>query len=130
MSDDQPNTQTLVLSAAHTLRLERSSEGDLVRIFGADGGAALTVHVSARGLEVKLEGVSLTLQTTGDLTLDAERLRLRGRDAVDIETDGALSLEAREQTIAATLGSVTVRANDDVALNGERIRLNCDDDEP
>ena len=125
MSNQEPSERTLVLSADHTLHLERSPEGDLVRIAGSDGGSAITVHVSARGLEVKLEGVALTLQTSGDLTLDAERLHLRGREAVTIETEGALSLEAREQTIAATLGSVVVRANDDVALDGERIRLNC-----
>ena len=32
---------------------------------------------------------------------------------------------ARAQAITARLGDVSVKANDDVRLNGERVRLNC-----
>ncbi|MBK8262296.1 MAG: hypothetical protein IPK80_13285 [Nannocystis sp.] len=124
---EQTQPQTLALSDAHTLQIDRARGGDLIRIAGADGLVALTVHVSPRGLEVRLEGAALTLKSSGALTVDAERLRLRGRLGVEIETDGALSLKAQEQAIEATLGSVQVRANDDISLDGERVRLNCDD---
>jgi len=127
MSEQGGDARTWSLSAAHALRVVRTIDGEIVEIFGADRCAALTVHVSSRGIEVKIEGVALTLLTAGDLTLDAERLRLRGRQAVEIESDGALRLQAPEQVIEATLGSVVLRASDDVALNGERVRLNCED---
>jgi len=34
---------------------------------------------------------------------------------------------ARVQNIKADLGNVNVTANDDVSINGERVRVNCDD---
>ena len=53
---------------------------------------------------------SVSLNTDGDLALRAA---------------GALTSEARIQNLTATLGDVNVRANDDVKMQGERIRMNC-----
>ena len=38
---------------------------------------------------------------------------------------GDLETYARVQHHTATLGNVNIRANDDVRLNGERVRMNC-----
>lgn len=44
---------------------------------------------------------------------------------VELGPEGDIATRAREQVIEARLGDVRVKANDDVKLNGERIRLNC-----
>jgi hypothetical protein len=36
-----------------------------------------------------------------------------------------LDSQARIQNITAVLGNVNVKANDDVRMNGERVRMNC-----
>lgn len=42
-----------------------------------------------------------------------------------LQVAGDLHSEARVQNVTATLGDVNVRANDDVKMIGERIRMNC-----
>jgi hypothetical protein len=42
-----------------------------------------------------------------------------------LQASGDLHSEARIQNVTATLGDVNVRANDDVKLSGERVRVNC-----
>ncbi|MGD0835583.1 MAG: hypothetical protein ABSB49_02945 [Polyangia bacterium] len=67
------------------------------------------------------------------MAIEAGQLRLHGRDGVSLSTEGYLKLqvagdlhsEARVQNVTATLGDVNVRANDDVKMTGERIRMNC-----
>ncbi len=110
--------EAIALSHRQTLLLERSDAETVLRIVGADGAVSLTVSVTAAGPVLRFEGAAVTIQTSGALVLDAERVAIHGREAVAISSGGDLSL-------AATLGSVAVEAHDDVNLNGERIRLNC-----
>lgn len=123
--DDETGVETTELAAAHTLRIRQGANGDVVEIISGEGNVAVTLRVSQDGVSIDLQTASLALRTTGDLTLDAGRLNLRGRDGIDITTDGALALTAQEQSLRATLGNVDVRANDDVTLDGERVLLNC-----
>jgi hypothetical protein len=44
---------------------------------------------------------------------------------VSIDTPGDIHSEACSQKITAHLGNVDIKANDDVTLDGERIRMNC-----
>jgi len=52
----------------------------------------------------------LRMEIAGDLDIAAQNVRLLGRDDVCIE---------------AGRGDVSIRANDDIRLDGERIRNNC-----
>ena len=42
-----------------------------------------------------------------------------------VEAVGDVKSAGRSQEIVADLGDVRVKANDDVRLNGERVRCNC-----
>jgi hypothetical protein len=136
MSDEEKKdeivVQALALAGGHELVLQRGADGDVLRFVRPGGGAGVTVSVTAEGIQVSVEGGGLTLRTSGALTLDAERVALRGEKGVLIESGGearivaagALTTEGRSQTIHATRGDVLVKANDDVRLAGERVRLN------
>lgn len=97
-----------------------------------DGRVLLTVAVTDDGLELSLGPGDVTLRADGVLALDAQQLRLRGRDSLSFESDGhahlvarrSLTMRAEEQTLEATLGDVCIAANDDVKINGERVKLN------
>jgi hypothetical protein len=125
--------RTLPLVANQTLVLERTDDGNLLTIVGADGQVRLSVQITPAGPILRLEGSGLMIQTTGDLAIDAQRIALHGREGVaissganaSIQVAGELTTEARSQNISAVLGDVSVHANDDVKLNGERVKLNC-----
>src|SRR5262245_59517356 len=122
--------QTVALAADHALHVERP---DLLTLRDADGRVRVAVHVTAAGPVLRFEGDALTVQAAGDLRREAERVAIHGRRDVTIRSDGDAAVEvageletyAEVQHHTATLGNVNIRANDDVRLNGERVRMNC-----
>lgn len=124
-SDAPAAPSVQALAAAHTLQIERSPGTDELRILDPGGKLSLSIRVSERGVELQLSGADLVLRSTGEIALDAEVIRMRGRTAIELDGGQALALRAEQQTITATRGNVDIEANDDVALDGERIMLNC-----
>lgn len=135
LESESPRTdeEFLPLAGEHRLSLERRSAEDVLKIEGPDGGLRLSVVVTPQGPEVRLEGSDLRIRSTGSLDIDAEHVSIRGRQGVSLRSDaeaelnvaGELRTEARSQLIVARRADVSVYANDDVKLDGERIRMNC-----
>ncbi len=99
----------------------------------ADGHMSLSIRVTPQGPVLRFDGPGLKIETAGELSVEAQRLNLHGRSGVSvtsagdvhIQTPGDLHSHARIQNITADLGNVNIKANDDVKLNGERVRANC-----
>ncbi len=122
----------LDLAGGQKLLVDRTSEGNLLQFLSPGGLVTLTVEVTPSGPVIRFDG-GLKIQASGPLELDAARVAIRGAEGVSIESGGDariaaagdLDSEARVQNIWARLGNVNLKANDDVKLKGERIRLNC-----
>lgn len=106
----------------------------MLRLAGPDGKTfQLAIHITADGPVLRFENSGLTIQAAGDLRIAAGRVAIHGADGMALTTGGDLTIEASgtcrnhatSQEISAELGNVNVHANDDVKLNGERIRMNC-----
>jgi hypothetical protein len=116
----------------YRLTIERGEHGSVIRLLDVRGGVPLRVVLGAEG-PMLLLGAGLTIAVAGELSLEAQRVAIHGRDGIElrsggdttIESDGDLVTRAREQLVEARLGDVRVKANDDVKVIGERIRLNC-----
>jgi hypothetical protein len=130
---DESTQEIVGLTGQQRLLVQRSPDGDLVQFLSRDGVVALTVSMTENGPVLRFEGASLVLQAAGKLAIEADELELRGRSGITLRTEGDLELratgdlhsEARIQTVTATRGDVKLRANDDVTMVGERIRMNC-----
>jgi hypothetical protein len=125
--------ESLELSGRQRMVVVRGPDGDLVQFLSRHGQVTLSVLLTEQGPVLRFEGASLILQASGSLSIEADDLHLRGRNGVSLTSDGNLALraegdltsEGRIQNLTATLGDVNVRANDDVKMQGERIRMNC-----
>jgi hypothetical protein len=122
--------------AMHVVGAERR----LLHLQAPDGTVCLTISLRPGGPAVELSAASLRVATTGDLTLDCERLQVNARERIellsgaDIALDaganvttratGEIATEADGQQHRARLGNIDLAANDDVSLQGERVRLN------
>jgi hypothetical protein len=126
----KPTPADLPLQGGHRLAVERLPGEDRLVLLGPGGRVSLTVHVTADGPVLAFDGPALTLRTAGDLTLDAERLTLHGRQGVAITSAGELRQKAAEVDVEATTGAARVKANDEVQLLGEMVLLNCDRPQP
>ncbi|MBZ5592584.1 MAG: hypothetical protein LAP39_10140 [Acidobacteriia bacterium] len=125
--------ETLELIGGQQLQLERLPDANVIRVKGPEGAVKLTIHVTPSGPVLHIDGDGLEIRCSGALAINAQHLILHGREGLELSTagdaavrcQGDLHVEARAQTLIADLGDVKVRANDDVILDGERIRMNC-----
>ena len=132
MTEDR-RTQTLELVANQKLVVQRNAESSLLRIIGRDGKLSLAIHVTEDGPVVRLESSAIEIEAEGQLSLNAERVAIHGRKSLSLTSDGNVSIDtpadvhsdARSHKITARLGNVDIKANDDVTMDGERIRMNC-----
>jgi hypothetical protein len=115
----------------HTLVVQRTDSGAVIRLLGSEGARPIEIEITPSGPVLRLRtGVSIVVD--GALSLGAEtvtisarrELSLRSQDKVLLSAGGEMASDAAAQTIVASDRDVKIRANDDVVLNGERIRLN------
>ena len=96
--------------------------GGAPRSLSLDGGyylAAAGSPVSRVTLKGPAGAVLLTIETGPD----GATLCLPGRDAT-VRAEGTLTLEGEAVRVRASRTDITMEANDDVVVRGERIRLN------
>jgi adhesin HecA-like repeat protein len=123
--------ESRVAIGSYALVLERTDAGGVLRIVGQDAGQPIEIEVTAAGPVLRLRS-GLAIAIDGALSLDAQTLSLHARrqlsltcdGTIDVRAGGDLAMEAAAHTITARLGDVAIRANDDVDLRGERIKLN------
>ncbi len=122
----------VALVGRQRLHLDRRRDADVVTLFAPDGRVSFSVRVTPSGPVLTFDD-SLTIEANDALELRARRVAISGREGVSIESGADASIEvagdftstARVQNVRARLGNVNLKANDDVRLRGERIRLNC-----
>ncbi len=134
--------QVIQLSHNQKLLIQRTRPGevpqasepgeDCLRLIDGGGATTLTIRISAAGAIIELGG-PVALNVQGDLAIAAQKLLLHGRESVALSSDTDIQIAAGEnletlakrQAITSTRGDVRMYANDDVKIDGERIRMNC-----
>lgn len=117
MSDE---SKALVLHGGYAMVVE--SDRKVLRLTAPDGRVCLKITLLPEGPAVELSAVALAVATEGDVTVDCERFCVNARQEI--------VTEAVAQHHRARLGGIDLVANDDVSLEGERIRLNAPEPEP
>lgn len=128
--------------SGHQVEVLREGTDESLVIRAESGECVLQIAMTAAGPVLKLSGVALEISADASLALRAGHLDVRaGSASIEIagdltehvggnaerRSDGATRTAAREVAVVAHPGGVQVRANDDIDLNGERVRLNSDD---
>ena len=134
MADDN-TTPDSSLALPSGYRLDVRADSERLHIVAPDGRLCLTVALGKDGIQVQIDGAALSIESKGSVSLAADRIDLESRSDIRLRAGGDLSLEAAgtvhtrgfSQLIEATRGDVVVDANDDVRVEGERIRLNAPD---
>lgn len=132
ISRDQATTK-LDLSGGNMLVLSRSQELSNIEILDPQGRPTLSVLMTKDGPVLKIGGAGLRLDVSGELSFSADKVRIEGREEVEIVSGGDIRSEAvgrsyqdaRSHEIVSDLGDIRLKANDDVRLNGERVMVNC-----
>jgi plasmid stability protein len=117
MAEDPKAPKALAtFRSGHELALERDEVSEALLIRAQDGSCVLRIVMSEAGPVVQLSAATLEVVAASTLSLRAERLEVHAGSAViDVENDLALR---------AQRGGMSLEANDDVDIRGERVRLN------
>ena len=127
------SVQRMDLAGAHQLEIVATGATHELRIRDSHGGLGVAITVTEQAITLHVERANLAIRAERDLEVSAERLHLHARAGLAITSNGDMTMEAtgdiittgRAQSIEATHGNVNLEANDDVRLQGERVRLNC-----
>lgn len=125
--------ESLDLAGEHRLLLRRGAGRDVLDLVASDGRIQISIEITRDGPVLRLEGAAVAIRASSELSLEADRLTLHGRDSVsvssggrvEVRTPGDIRTEARTQEVRATHGNVNLKANDDIRLDGERVLVNC-----
>lgn len=119
MNSENGQSRELALASGRSVVCRSKEESrDEVTILGPGGEVLLEVELTPAGPVLRFRAAQVELDCQGSLKVRCESFDVRTTGDIVQHAGGEISLEARR-------GNVDVRANDDVNLNGERVRLNC-----
>lgn len=117
--DAKPSAWQMVAASGRAVEVAQTDGGELLTVRSAAGACVLTVLLTDAGPVLRFEAAALQIATTRSVELSCEDFRLEARNEV--------RLGGRDVGIRAHLGGVTIRADDEVAIDGEQVLLNSSD---
>ena len=139
----EPTSQRHRFDNGFTIELDAPQRRDEVRIVAPNGMLCLKIHMEQDGPRIEVAGQDLRVRAEGDLHFDCARFEVNASSDVSLSSGGDITQKARgdlnltaqgdlksaafAQEIRATRGDVHVVANDDIRIDGERVRLNSPD---
>lgn len=90
------------LKKGHSLAILEKNGADIVQVRNADGIALFTIEVTESGTNLQINAENISLNASKKLSLSGEEIYVK-----------------------AKLGDIVLQASDDIKLNGERVKLNC-----
>ncbi len=131
----------LRLASGRRAEFDRKGDDDVLTVSAADGRVELRVRFTEAGPVLSFEAAGLRLGSPGEVTVACDRFRVEAREAVELRSGGSIEtsaegeavmraggaarVEGRAVEVRSRRGDVDLKANDDVRLRGERIKLNC-----
>jgi hypothetical protein len=115
--------QEVALFGQRTLAIDTTADRSELRLLSPDGDLELTLEVGPNGPTVRLRAVNLAIEAGGRVDIAAKTLALRAEEKLTLSSGGDVVVEAPR-------GDVRLKAQDDVALDGERILLNSPERPP
>ncbi|WP_437969071.1 hypothetical protein WMF04_07150 [Sorangium sp. So ce260] len=131
------------LASGRSIEIAEEGAGERIQIRAAAGQLLVSIRLTDEGPVLSLEGASLEISASRTLSLSCDTLRIQAAQDAAVEVGGSLRervrgsvvreagrsarTTAREVKVEASPGGVEIRANDDVDIVGERVRLNSED---
>ena len=118
---------TVRLSSGRSVSVVEVLGEDRVDIRAASGEMLVSVRLTDQGAVFSVSGASLDVTAARSLSLSAETVQISAGKHLSMEAGELARVKARDVELEAAPGAVSIRANDDVDIVGERVRLNSED---
>ena len=114
-----------------------------IKLHNSKNELQLVINISDKGLIINANVAELNLTAIEQLNLSSKKINIQASEQLNMKAVGNLVIEAgkdclievagtnkniaRVQQLTAKLGNVEIKANDDVKLDGESVKLNCEE---
>lgn len=118
------------------------SANEELKLMDAEASTLLVINISDKGLVLNLSALQLNIRALDEINLSGRQINIEAAEHLSLKSGGTMQQtvetdllvdtggtsisRAKIQKIEATLGNAEIKANDDVRLDGERVKLNCD----
>lgn len=132
-SAESPESRSMKLSSGRKLVVEQKENGDRITLQTAGDCIELEIMITEKGPVLRFQSADLLFSSSGKVAVECEDFHVRARRSLVCESEGDLKQTAKSSfsavgeacSVRASRGDVEIKANDDVRVKGERIRLNC-----
>lgn len=140
-SEDRKDREKLAFKNGCKLVIDRRGIEESISLIGKSGNIEVTIEMTEKGSLIKFSGAQIQLRAKEKIEINSPNVEINAEKRIDIQTNGDFHQRiqgdfhqriqgdafraARVQNIHADLGDVKIKANDDLRLDGERIKLNC-----
>ncbi len=130
------------LKKGHSLAIHNEDNGDVIKVRNAKGLVLFTIEVSTAGATLNIEAENICISAANKLNITGKEVHIASEKQLNLKSNGNLDQQvkgnktittdgdnietAKTQQLNAYLGDIKLKANDDIKLNGERVKLNCD----
>ena len=118
MVDFSQSTHQVPLPFGRTAEINNKITNENLTILNSDGTVELSIEITENGPKLLFKSTDIDICSSRRINIECEEF--------NISSKGKNSIIGASTEICSTEGSVKVRANDDVSLDGEQVRLNCD----
>lgn len=141
-TDNQPLRELAPFENGYRIIVDERPNQERIQIANGLGKVEITIIMSAAGPVIRLSGSTIELQAKEQLSLVSPKISLCAEEEIHLHTKGDFKQlvegdlqqvvsgnadrSAQVQHLVSALGDVNIKANDNVKLDGERIKLNCD----
>jgi len=125
-------SRRITLASGREVELSDQLQEDLLTVSNPQGEVELSIRFTPAGPVLNVRAAAINLRTPGEMNIACGRLTVQSAGDVTEEiggekrtrVEGKASFEAHTIDVKSLRGNITAKANDDVCLLGERIKLN------
>jgi uncharacterized protein (DUF2345 family) len=137
----QTGLSLIKFSSGHTLAVDNITSE--IKLLDKNQTLQLVISFNDERLTVNVNASELNISAAEELNLTSKKINIEASEHINIKSKGNLVQQtgkdcltetagtnkniAKIQKLTANLGNVEIKANDDVKLDGESVKLNSDE---
>ena len=116
-SEEETSTKkSLQLDSGRQVLVHSNEKEEILEIVERGGEMVMAVRLTDEGPIVSVQAAQLELKSTGTISLDAKKVKIKAQVEASIESDGTLKIESSKK--------IDINSEDDIRVVGKMIHLN------
>jgi len=113
---EKSTKKSLQLDSGRQVLVHSDEKEEILEIVERGGEMVMAVRLTDKGPIFSVQAAQLELKSTGTISLDAKKVKIKAQVEASIESDGTLKIESSKK--------IDINSEDDIRVVGKMIHLN------